>query len=261
MVCCCVHQCAMRCVTMQHKHRLILAGSPWALRALRQGPSRCYHFWLHPACQNCDSSHLPYPNLWTSLCFLLAVLLNIGRQLGVLFQLEIVLLNQRFILLQDKRQAQNIAARGSSVTMGIPAPVELLNSHLWAFLALWPPTCLSSSWAPRWIKNLDMTICIYTVYIRSGVGLFFCQTARAISKITRAISKISRAISKISRAISKISRAISKISRAISKISHATFQISTAISKTSKVSSQTFNKLSKTILSHLQTKNIQLFPN
>ncbi len=50
--------------------------------------------------------------------YILAVLLNIRRQLGVLFQLEIVFLNQRFILLQDKRQAQNIAARGSSVTMG-----------------------------------------------------------------------------------------------------------------------------------------------
>ena len=68
-------------------------------------------------------------------------------------------------------------------------------------------------------------------YIRRGVGLFVCQKARAISKISRAISKISRAISKVSTAISKISRAISKISRAISKISRATSKISTAITK------------------------------
>lgn len=50
---------------VQCNTKLILAGSPSALRALRQGPFRCYHFWLLPACQNDDSSHLPYPNLWT----------------------------------------------------------------------------------------------------------------------------------------------------------------------------------------------------
>ena len=84
------------------------------------------------------------------------------------------------------------------------------------------------------------------IYIRSGVGLFVCQRAKAISKISRAISKISRATS--------------KISTAIPKISTATFNIYRATSKISKVRSQTFKNLSKTILSHLQ-KNIQLFPN
>ena len=99
------------------------------------------------------------------------------------------------------------------------------------------------------------------VKVRSGVGLFVCQRARAISKISRAISKISRAIS-------KISRATSKISTAIPKISTATFNIYRATSKISKLSSQTFKNLSKTILSHLQktysyfqisSKNIQIY--
>ena len=40
------------------------------------------------------------------MCFLLPVLLNIGRQLRVLFQLEIVLLNQRLILLQRKTSSK-----------------------------------------------------------------------------------------------------------------------------------------------------------
>ena len=55
-------------------------------------------------------------------------------------------------------------------TSRIYRPVELWNSHLWAFLALWPPTYLSSLSAPRWIANFHMTIYVrkrvlYIIYI------------------------------------------------------------------------------------------------